>query len=179
MKNLFLLLFITTFLSGCERDYIKNNTLPPLTHTGDNTAGCLVNGEVFVPKGKWFDRKLNCRYVNSNFVLDIYKNEKKGYKNLSIYCLGIDISHENIGTSRTLSVQDFNLDSYASGYYFISFPYYIHYTTNNDFKGELVITFFDSEKNIISDIFWFDAVNSEGEVIEVRDGRFDMKYQEY
>jgi len=136
----------------------------------------IVNGEVFVPKGKWFDRKLNCRYVDSNFTLNIYKNEEKGYKNLSVYCFGFGILHENIGISRTLSVRNFNLESYASGRYFISFPYYIHYTTNNDFKGELVITFFDSEKNIISGTFWFDAVNSEGEVIEVRDGRFDMKY---
>jgi len=175
--KLFLLLLITTFFSGCERDYIRKNTLPPLTNTGENTAGCLVNGEVFVPKGKWFQRRLNCRYVNSNFVLDIYKNEKNGYKNLSVYCFGV--SHENIEMSHILSVRDFNLDSYASGHYFISFPYYIDYTTNNDFKGELVVTFFDSEKNIISGTFWFDAVNNEGEIIEVRDGRFDMKYQEY
>jgi len=64
-------------------------------------------------------------------------------------------------------------------YYYNSLYNNTSYVTKDNFKGELVITFFDSEKNIISGTFWFDAVNSEGEVIEVRDGRFDMKHIDY
>jgi len=50
MKKLFLLLFIIIFLSGCERDDNKNNTLPPATQTGVGTFACYVNGKAFVDK---------------------------------------------------------------------------------------------------------------------------------
>ena len=48
--------------------------------------------------------------------------------------------------------------------------------TNDNFKGELIITKFDQVNQIISGTFWFDAVNNKGEKVEVRDGRFDMTY---
>ena len=28
----------------------------------------------------------------------------------------------------------------------------------------------------VSTTFWFDAVNAQGEIVEIREGRFDMKY---
>ena len=51
MKNL-IFLFATLFtLSCCSKD---NNTvddkLPPITQTGANTAGCIINGKVLIPK---------------------------------------------------------------------------------------------------------------------------------
>jgi len=115
MKNLFLLLFITAFLSGCERGYIKNNTLPPLTHTGANTAGCLVNGEVFVPKGKWFDRDIESSYYNlSYFILNIYQKKTNEKKTISIYCNGA--IYENIGATHILSEENLDTDSGGQGF---------------------------------------------------------------
>ena len=63
MKNL-LLLFLTTFaLSCCNKDdnpkpKTELEKLPPATQTGANTAGCLVNGVAFLPKG-YFSTKSN------------------------------------------------------------------------------------------------------------------------
>lgn len=53
MKNLILILFTTFSLSCCNKDEDKTpiEQLPPATTTGANTAGCLVDGEVFLPKG--------------------------------------------------------------------------------------------------------------------------------
>ena len=48
------------------------------------------------------------------------------------------------------------------------------YTTNL-LNGELKITKLNTQQRIISGTFWFDAILS-GEKIEIREGRFDMRY---
>jgi len=40
----------------------------------------------------------------------------------------------------------------------------------------LIITHHDFDNAVLSGTFWFDAINSEGEIVEVREGRFDVKY---
>jgi len=50
MKKQLLFLLITIFLSACNRDDNKNNTLPPATQTGVGTFACYVNGKAFVDK---------------------------------------------------------------------------------------------------------------------------------
>ena len=43
-------------------------------------------------------------------------------------------------------------------------------------KGELKITYHNYNNAILSGTFWFDAVNSTGEIVQVREGRFDIHY---
>ena len=50
------------------------------------------------------------------------------------------------------------------------------YLTTSSIKGELKITKFDELNRIVSGTFWFDATNSDGEKVQVREGRFDMNY---
>ncbi len=50
------------------------------------------------------------------------------------------------------------------------------YYTDLMSSGELKINFLDSINRIVSGTFWFDAKNSNGEIIQIREGRFDMKY---
>ena len=38
------------------------------------------------------------------------------------------------------------------------------------------ITKLNIQQRIVSGTFWYDAINSDGEKVEVRDGRFDMRY---
>ena len=52
----------------------------------------------------------------------------------------------------------------------------IQYTTTATVTGELKITKLDTQQRIISGTFWFDAINSDGEKVEIREGRFDMRY---
>jgi len=47
------------------------------------------------------------------------------------------------------------------------------YNTNSIQNGELKILFYDREKGIITGTFWFDAINNNGEIIKVTEGRFD------
>jgi len=179
MKNLFLLLFTAIFLNGCERDYIRNNTLPPLTNTGENTAGCLVNGEVFVPKGfvPWGFSILSCGYSDGAFSLSIIQKKSNTIKSVDVLYHEIPLDN-NVGVIYILENYDQNNESNFALYYgeTTSPQSLFFYSTTDVFVGELVLTYLNIEKRIISGTFWFDAVNSEGAVIEVRDGRFDMKY---
>jgi hypothetical protein len=52
----------------------------------------------------------------------------------------------------------------------------INYYTSDTVTGELKITKLDSQQNIISGTFWYDAVNVNNEKVQVREGRFDMHY---
>ncbi|TXE02102.1 hypothetical protein ESY88_13745 [Subsaximicrobium wynnwilliamsii] len=54
-----------------------------------------------------------------------------------------------------------------------------NYNTTTQTAGELNIIKLDEEEQILSGTFWFDCVDSEGNVIEIRDGRFDLKYKNY
>jgi hypothetical protein len=55
-------------------------------------------------------------------------------------------------------------------------PFIDEYKTTSISKGELKISFFDSLNRIVAGTFEYDAVNEKGEKVEVREGRFDMKY---
>lgn len=64
MKHFFLLLLTTITLSCCSSDDDNNNgdQLPPETQTGANTAGCLVDGQVFLPHQRGLNAALLCIY---------------------------------------------------------------------------------------------------------------------
>ena len=52
----------------------------------------------------------------------------------------------------------------------------INYETSSVVRGEFKITYHNFNQAIISGTFWYDAINSNGEVVKVREGRFDMRY---
>ncbi|MFL0093084.1 hypothetical protein V2740_15900, partial [Tenacibaculum maritimum] len=81
MKKTILLIgiLLTTFLS-CSQKEVPTLTplqqLPKATKIGANTAGCLVNGEAFLPKGHFSTGNLNCFYVNQkDFSLNIFRGQ--------------------------------------------------------------------------------------------------------
>lgn len=70
MKNILylILLIFPVLLYNCGPDNLLKPTpepdvLPPITTEGLNTAGCLVNGEVWLPKpGGMFKPAIHCNY---------------------------------------------------------------------------------------------------------------------
>jgi hypothetical protein len=178
MKNLILLLLTTFTLSCCNKD---DNTptnpidqLPPATQIGANKVGCLVNGEVFLPKGSnpFGSPIVNChyQYVNDtwNFSLGYSNNQQEHLRGINVASKGVELQQ---GQTYPLVLQS-NNSCYAS-YGRSTIP---QYYTNNINIGELKITKLDQVNNIISGTFWFDAVNSNSEKVEIREGRFDMQY---
>ena len=78
LKTTLLLIFITFFNCSNNDDSIEQNQLPPITQTGANTFGCVINGEVLIPKdsrgslgGVSPKKGITVAYLqNNNFTID-------------------------------------------------------------------------------------------------------------
>lgn len=178
MKKLLLLLIIITTFSCCSNDDDNTPTnpidqLPPATQTGANTAGCLVNGNAFLPNNQSV-QPLVCNYLDGEvFTLGISRKDNDVYYKVYIY---ISSSLE-VGQTYHLNTE-FGTNA-KSGEYFINnepSPSLNYYSTTPSITGELTITHHDFNNAFLSGTFWFNAINSNGEIIEVREGRFDMDY---
>jgi hypothetical protein len=179
MKKLILLLTLTLTLSCCNKDdnpFSSKDQLPAETQTGANTVGCLVNGKVYLPSQRGLNSPVNCFYQldNGEFFFSIAFADDKNY--------GPDVS---VGTSKTnlmvgqtyvLNKNPMDNGDYTGGGGAYRQSSLNKYYTNTIKTGELKITRLDLSNSIISGTFWFDAVNSAGETIQIRSGRFDWNY---
>ncbi|SHF02301.1 hypothetical protein SAMN05444278_1183 [Psychroflexus salarius] len=178
MKNLILLLIIGMSLSCCNNDD-DNNTqnpidqLPPATQTGEQTFGCLINGEAFVPPsfgsnapGAFY------QFVDGAYTLSIYGSNSGGLnlKSINIGCIDAPIIEET----------SYELTSYGSSNYFgrynIGGGITFSGTTTTEIPGTLTITNFDPDNFIISGTFEFTVLDDDGSEIHITNGRFDMNY---
>ena len=184
MKNLILIFLATLTLSCCDKDEDKTplEQLPPATTTGANTAGCLVNGQAFLPKGRsQFGPILSCFYQQHqdgyHFGLGIVEKGSNENKSVNI---SLNPQQLNKNTTYNLVAILNGTSNYNSnfGEFWITSNIVnaIQYTTTATVTGELKITKLDTQQRIISGTFWYDAINSDGEKVEIREGRFDMRY---
>ena len=180
MKNLYFLFSLILILSCCNN---KDDNpalppilqLPPATQTGANTAGCLVNGQVFIPQGYSQTGNLTCNYINElDFGLNISEIINGRIKIINVVSNNINITNNlNVDLPLTIFV---NNSKY--GQFTILNPDFTQerYITTATVTGNLRITYYSASNSIISGTFWFDAADSNGVKIEVREGRFDMRY---
>ncbi len=179
MKKILLLISLVFTAYSCS----KNDTptpptpleqLPPATKVGANTAGCLVNGEAFLPKGFFPSGNLICYYINqNNFSLDISNKENNNVKSIIIGVQNLNIV---IDESVNLNMKRDANSRFAEYNILRDNGNDELHTTTPEVIGELIITHHDYDNAIISGTFWFDAINNAGEKVEVREGRFDMEY---
>ena len=185
-KKTILLLFLICIF-GCDNNDDKPNTpkteldkLPPATQTGANTAGCLVNGVAFLPKGFLTAGNLSCNYIDGkDFSLRvserIMQSSNDNIRTIFLFSDNQNL-HDNVGV--IFPLMQYGANS-KSGEYIINaaaFPNPDYYSTNTIVTGELFITYHNYNQAIISGTFWFDAINSNGEIVQIREGRFDMRY---
>jgi len=188
MRNVFIacLVFLPLLcLGGCSKDdnspTAPVDLLPPATQIGANTVGCLVNGEVFLPKGGGLSGNKNCFYqfVDEGYHFGLQLTNKTGNdtKWIDLYTKFATIS-EGENYQLNIPYQPFYTPGRGGGYSHLNFNEGIEslYYTTSEVTGEMTITKLDFENNIVSGTFWFDAVNDAGEIVEVREGRFDMRF---
>ncbi|MDD3003653.1 DUF6252 family protein [Flavobacterium sp.] len=187
MKTYIKYLFVFLAITACNNDDNKKTTnpidqLPPATQTGANTAGCLVNGVAFLPKGYFPGGNLVCNYIDGkDFILSIGERIMQGSSDIMR-----DVSfgsqnqnlHDNVGVTYLLGENNFDGNSKYGNYiiYNNTNSSEINYETNSIVTGEFKITYHNYNSAILSGTFWFDAVNANGEKVEVREGRFDIHY---
>lgn len=165
-------------LSCCDKDDNKPinpiDQLPPETQTGANTAGCLVDGKAFLPKGYLPTGNLVCNYIDGkDFNINIV--QRNNYKTISMNVISYN---QSLTVGETYQLNEYGADSKFGEYsiYDDNNLSEIHYKTTSIITGELKITNHNFNKAILSGTFWFDAVNSEGQIVKIREGRFDMEY---
>jgi len=182
MKTLLITILAVSFLLSCNKDDDKPiaeiDKLPPATQTGANTAGCLVNGEAFLPKGNVQGGNLVLNYFGTDFTFKIaQKRLNEPLKSIGIILEQLEAPLE-INQLIILNTEIETLPTRTGIYMFDGTPPpspLFHQTTPH-IKGELLITHHDFDNAILSGTFWFDAINSEGEIVEIREGRFDVQY---
>lgn len=171
MKITILMLLVLPLLAlQCEEENPVNplDQLPPATHTGEYTFGCLVNGEAFVPEST---RDIGAIYQGN--VLQIY-GEFDGWP--GEYGISLDI-RSPIQTDNEYDLTNDPLDVASYGGGGVNVPI-CQYKEENTLSGTLKITHFDSINYIVSGTFEFvTAIDEENcDTIRVTDGRFDIPY---
>ena len=179
MKNLLLLLIATFTLSSCHKDdnpFSSKDQLPAETQTGANTVGCLINGQVYLPSQSGINSPINCQYEyinNEFFFIMSFSDDKNSGPNVSVQTLRINLSQGETYILNKNSIDNGDFTGGGGAYRLSSTN---KYYTNAIKTGELKITRVDLSNSIISGTFWFDAINSNGEIVQIRSGRFDWNY---
>lgn len=161
---------------GCSNND-DDASLPEATQTGENTAGCLVDGKVLLPKGsglgglllRAFYQEIDANFHFGLLIANNTQNPQK-YVNITISEKLIEVNSYNLKLRET-----------NGGFFTSNFAEYViglrpDYQTTNNYQGEIIISKLDSQSKIVSGTFWFDALHENGSVVEVREGRFDMRY---
>ena len=177
------LLLATSFIlisSSCKKNKSDNpiDQLPPETQTGTNTFACLIDGKVFIPKGNPLGgpiKKASYQFLNGGFYFGISGIDKSNPEDVTDAGIRAD--------SVILGVGSFSLSKYGTKGFLgggVGFnkilQLRVDYFTNEIQVGQLTIKKFDTINQIVAGTFWFDAKNSSGQIIQIREGRFDMPY---
>ena len=176
MKNLLMFLLVVLLL-GCNKDDHRNATLPEATQTGRGIFACYVDGKPFIdnsgtPNGISF----NCFYqlIDGQYYFGIQAEDSIS----DLVSIGIFSNQAAVeeGFTYPLLSNDFG-NFLGSSDFSPSFNVIEPSLTNNEFTGELYITKFDIQNQIVSGTFWFDIQNPfTDERIEIREGRFDTHF---
>jgi hypothetical protein len=178
-----LLILITLFLLSCSNE---DDSLTKINNDGTGGISCTINGKILRSKGlPYGNPKEYFGFANDGdifyFAVGFHNRSSAGvYKNIRVQVY--DVAYQNPLTLEKLSLEG---NTYQLGEYgdpnlygqYKTFGLYMNdhvlYNTKNIMNGEITITHHDIENYVISGTFWYDAINENGEIIKVRNGRFD------
>lgn len=174
MKTPIKLLLIILFLSfnSCSKEENCDNPincLPPATQTGAGTFGCLINNKPFRPAGSQLGgptMQIDYTIFEGQYVFNLSADNKK-----SDEAIAVSIRGQELEENKIYLLSKYERES-NFGEYLRSGP---DHRTDSIHTGEIRLSRFDITTGIVSGTFWFDAVNENGEIVQIREGRFDMK----
>jgi len=166
LKTVLFTLLLATF-AACNKDDDEPQ-LPPATQTGQNTFGCLVNGEVWVAKGKFPINSISPFYNGDAFSLQA--NRVIPSENID-ESIGINVT-QGLNSIGTYILNDSN-DGHAL-YNDIKDSCPLETDASN--TGELTITHLDTDKRIIAGRFAFCITDPTCGTVNITNGRFDIRY---
>jgi hypothetical protein len=163
--------------ASCKKTSTQQQ-LPPETHEGKFTFGCKVDGKIYTASGK--DGLLTSQYVSYGLISS----------DSSIYISARNTNNPNFGLTMKIHYLG-QIDSYIMKTY----PYEGKFsdnsngsipgssntfTTTDNYNGSINIKYFNGsyspykEGTILSGTFEMEAINGEGKVIHITEGRFDI-----
>lgn len=168
MLPFLLLISIILLANCCDKD--DKSELPPITQTGENTFGFLVDGELWLPKGQLI-------YTPELSVILERENDIRIWEIIANRTASSGFGFRVPEKSMTEGVVDIAVvrEKDLGIFFHLSekFPQENFYW-NKDLPGELFISNLDTINRIVSGTFWFDLISGKGTKVEIRDGRFDL-----
>lgn len=150
--------------------------LPAATQEGKNTCGFLVNGKLWLPKGKlgngqpnldwWYDPA----YRNGTFNIHGSRSENQGDSLFTSFGIGIS-------NCTTTGIYMLNRTAAGIAMYSNYYKNCIYYTQDTlpGHNSYINITKFDLQNRIISGTFQFSMVKPGCDTTRITEGRFDIK----
>jgi hypothetical protein len=172
--TLILVLIVLTSIINCTKTE-EIDKLPPITTEGKNTFGCLVNGKAWIPEtnGGLFNEKLYARYENGglNIQAKLRVNNDEIYQSLSVSANFTNLGKYQIPPPPFDGKFYFNLKNKPMGTIECTSYKCIPEDT------EIEILYLDTSKRIISGTFSYkNLTNRCGDIVNITDGRFDVRY---
>jgi len=175
MKKLLIIFLPFYFLAinACSNDDKPENpvdALPPITQTGENTFACLVNGKPFFSSR---ERRAFYTFADGAYTLGISGSRTDDIGLRSVNLVALDIVEGVTEGSFPLTTRASN--GYSARYT-VGGGIDLDVGTTDEAPGVLNITRFDLQEFIVSGTFEFTVEDDEGNVYEITDGRFDLKF---
>lgn len=162
--------------SACKTDALSpQEELPAATQEGLNTFGCLVNGEVWVPKPSINPsiHRLTYEYHKGYFQIIAKRNFNDNGTGVR-QTIAISIESDTVKVDK---VGTYKLDNQREKYgYYSNLELSCSYKTTFEQTGTLEVPQLDTTNHIIAGTFEFTVWTEECDTIRVTDGRFDIKY---
>lgn len=171
---LYLCLLCLTIVTSCNNDDDQPqdpiSQLPPATQTGERTFGALLDGEPFIPRGGI--NPLDCVYqlIDGEHFFNVQGNKQD--EDFNLIALTLSTNALEIEEGNTYELVDNNPNNAFGGYFFGNGFVY----TDSNYIGELSITHLDLNAYTVSGTFWFDIIDQNGNLRQIREGRFDMPF---
>ncbi len=177
-RTIFMFLNFTLLLSfSCEKQETNpTDKLPPATMTGENTFGCLVDGEVwrqYIQGANIWESALKVKHDRGWVDCDqLHISAKRMFHENGEYIL-----HQEFGINVWCPVLGLNKITPSKGAFLdfiINSPCSYRYSVDTLSPYVIDITKLDTVNNIASGTFEFTAINNEcQDTIRITEGRFD------
>jgi len=175
MKKLVSLAIFFFILSCTQND---DRQLNDGIYDGRGGISCEVNGIVLKPSAALLYNNKDFTFgTNADNVptLSIYFLNNTGNSPQSVRIVALEASYEDDLVGKVFTLQnETNQDSFGT-YEIYNNGLENKFTTNDIKIGELKILAYNKHLHTMGGVFWFDAVNSSGEMVKVRNGKFDLK----
>jgi len=159
MKKMIILLAAGLMMTAysCKKIFDSSPKLPSETQTGKHTFGCYVNGELFVPS--WGAAGFGAPSLRANYWKSSNRLTIGAYAKNDFLILRMNPEENNKKISAWVEYND-RIRHYEN-------------------TGEVILTHFDLDNLVVSGTFACDIPKSDGTVIRITQGRFDIKMEDY